>query len=302
MANVQKEHGFAPIANEILDAICQYTFNGAQLRIVLKVWRLTYGYSRKDHDFSISFLQQTTGLSDRTIKKEIATLVKEKVLVVTKPETSTTARKLAFNKDYDQWTISKSGDQSVKQDDLFSITEGKYCSPPEDGERGEGSFTPEGKYPSPPDGVLGGSIVPPYKEKDLLKKSIKDNIAMFEQFYEIYPRKISKAYAKKVWGKLCKDIEFDSDIVIRNTANFAETHRLLKTDKKHIPHPSTYLNQKRYEDYVVVDPEGLSQVTEPKKTGSVLNRMLKEELMISEPSSSSVDPKLSIGSVPELYD
>ncbi|MBB3132164.1 phage replication O-like protein O [Paenibacillus rhizosphaerae] len=300
MANVQKEHGFAPIANEILDTICQYTFNGAQLRIVLKIWRLTYGYGRKDHDFSISFLQQTTGLSDRTIKKEIAALVKDRVLIVTKQETSTTARRLAFNKDYDQWTISKSGDNPVHQDDLFSMTEGKDCSPPDDVARGEVLFTPGGKYPSPQDGVLGGSIVPPYKEKDLLKKSIKDNIALFDQFYEIYPRKVSKKKAQESWNRLCKQEGFNPSLAIEQTRNFAETCKLLKTATKFIPHPSTYLNQKRYEDYNVVDPEGLAENS--KGSGSAFDRLLRKELEEHGSRRRDISHEVHFGGIPQLPD
>lgn len=303
MAKPQKENGFAPIANEILDEICQYTFNGAQLRIVLKIWRLTYGYNRKDHDFSITFLQQTTRLSDRTIKKEVATLVKEKVLVITKKETSTTPRRLAFNKNYDEWTITKSGDPMDDHIDLFTVDGGNDPSPPIDEGRGEVSFTPAGNDPSPQSPVSGGSIVPPYKEIKILKKSIKENISRFDEFYQNYPRKVSKDAAKKAWEKLCKLKNFEPDTAIQNTANFAETCKLLQTEKQFIPHPSTFLNQKRYEDYPMVDPEGMLKpaVPDTKKTGSLLNQMLKEELRANEPGTDIMAPELPVGSIPEFH-
>lgn len=304
MAKPQKENGFAPIANEILDEICQYTFNGAQLRIVLKIWRLTYGYSRKDHEFSITFLQQTTGISGRTVRKEIAHLVKSRVLIVTKRETKTTARRLAFNKNYDEWTIAKSGDLMEKQMDLFTSDEGSDTSPHDDEGGGEQYFPSEGSNTSPQTPSRRGAIPPLYKEKDLLKKIFKENIALFDKFYEIYPRRIATVKAKTSWEKLCKEKGFDPALVIKNTENFAETCKLLKTDKKLIPYPATYLNQKRYVDYGVVDPEGMLQVAVPesKKTGSVLDRALQREVEGIGSSRRDVTPQVPVGSLPEFQD
>ncbi|ASA22031.1 replication protein [Paenibacillus donghaensis] len=304
MAKPQKENGFAPIANEILDEICQYTFNGAQLRIVLKIWRLTYGYSRKDHEFSITFLQQTTGISGRTVRKEIAHLVKSRVLIVTKRETKTTARRLSFNKNYDEWTIAKSGDLMEEQIDLFTSDEGSDTSPHDDEGGGEQHFPSEGSNTSPQTPSRRGAILPPYKEKDLLKKIFKENIALFDKFYEIYPRRIATVKAKTSWEKLCKEKGFDPALVIKNTENFAETCKLLKTDKKLIPYPATYLNQKRYVDYGVVDPEGMLQVAVPesKKTGSVLDRALQREVEGIGSSRRDVTPQVPVGSLPELQD
>lgn len=304
MANVQKENGFAPIANEILDAICQYTFNGSQLRIVLKIWRLTYGYGRKDHDFSITFLQETTGLSDRTIRKEVATLIKGKVLMVTKQETNTTPRRLAFNKDYDQWTLEKSGERTMEQIELFPNMEGKDCSSLNESAGEEGLFPPERKDCSSPDGVLRGSIVPPYKEIRSLKKSIKEKEAMFEQFYSIYPRKLARKKVESSWRTLCKEKDFDPERAIANTLNFIETCKLLKTDIKFLPYPATFLNQKRYEDYDVVDPEGLLQVTEGINGGggSALDRLLRKEMEGHGSHRRDITDEVHLGGIPELPD
>jgi phage replication O-like protein O len=48
MADVQLEKGFARIANEIFDNIVKIPLNGTQFRIVILLWRETYGFSRKD--------------------------------------------------------------------------------------------------------------------------------------------------------------------------------------------------------------------------------------------------------------
>ena len=47
MASPQKENGFTPISNEILEAVAGASLNGTQLRILLLLWRNSYGYHSK---------------------------------------------------------------------------------------------------------------------------------------------------------------------------------------------------------------------------------------------------------------
>lgn len=106
---------------------------------------------------------------------------------------------------------------------------------------------------------LGVNDTSPKIDKRSLKIINKDNSDWFDEFWSVYPRRVSKQAAKKAWLRLSKEAEFDPTLIIENTINFAETCKLLETETKFIPHPSTYLNQKRYEDYSVVDPEGISK-------------------------------------------
>lgn len=248
MATPQKENGFTPVANELLDEICRYKFNASQLRIILKVWRLTYGYSRKEHDFSVTFLHETTGLSEVTVKKELKSLIEAKVLKVTKEATYNAARKLSFNKNYEEWEVagmaSKDDPEVYDHTPLQPSSEVYDCIPLEVSDHIPQVIT------------QGYTIVPPNKEISL-KKVFKENVT-FNDFYSLYPRKISKQAALKAWTKLSKEKDFDPNAIITNTINFAKTCELLNTEARYIPHPSTFLNQKRYEDYPTVDPEGLA--------------------------------------------
>jgi len=259
MASPQKEKGFTPIANEILDETCRYKFNGAQLRIIIKIWRLTYGYSRKDHDFSITFLSQVTGLSESAVKKELRFLINSQVLVVTKDATRSKSRMLSFEKDYEKWTVERSEEELKEQLDLFD--QGHDCIPNNEETRSnEGhDCTPLEGHDCIPNSDYEGHDCTPIKRKKILKKSIKEKKELFDQFYTIYPRKISRKKAEESWNRLCAHDEFDPEQAINNTLNFLETCKLLETETKYIPHPATFLNQKRYEDYPVIDPEGLAQ-------------------------------------------
>ncbi|SHI24725.1 phage replication protein O [Sporobacter termitidis DSM 10068] len=112
MANPQKENGFTPIANEILDHLVKLPLNGSQWRIVGVVWRYTYGYSRKQHDISVSFLINALGLKSsqyRQVARELKKLLEMGLLVeVVKPDKNK-SRGLMFQKDFDLWTDKSSG-------------------------------------------------------------------------------------------------------------------------------------------------------------------------------------------------
>lgn len=149
---------------------------------------------------------------------------------------------LGFNKDYANWKPDVAPTSTSMQMDLFS-TDVHVGSEP--------------TYMSVQDGRSTDVRVD--QERKYLKKDIKERIALFETFYFEYPRKVSRKKAEESWKRLCKQSDFDPETAIMNTINFAQTCKLLETETKFIPHPSTYLNQRRYEDYPIVDPEGLAK-------------------------------------------
>ena len=65
----------------------------------------------------------------------------------------------------------------------------------------------------------------------------------FDEFWKLYPRKVAKLVAKRIWGRLSnKDKEIISIMLPQ--------HLLRWEDKElqYIPHASTWLNQRRFED------------------------------------------------------
>lgn len=146
MEGPQLEDGYTRVANEILEQVARRKFNATQLRIIMIIWRYTYGYRRKDHDFALTFLQQLTSLPASTVKREVGLLIKSQVLIVTQKETSVLPRRLSFNKHYEQWIIQKSGDEMEQEHDLFTSSEVSDLSPQESGDsetRGIRFDTPE---------------------------------------------------------------------------------------------------------------------------------------------------------------
>lgn len=69
----------------------------------------------------------------------------------------------------------------------------------------------------------------------------------FEKWWSIYPRKISKGRAWKTWKQDKLDKRVD-ELIEKLQQQVAIQYS--KTEARFIPHPSTYLNDKRYDDEV----------------------------------------------------
>jgi hypothetical protein len=75
---------------------------------------------------------------------------------------------------------------------------------------------------------------------------------IFARFWEIYPRKVGKIAARKAWDRLT----VKPDIVIEGVERMIADPNLPSLE--FLPHPSTWLNEGRWEDepYPVRKPEG----------------------------------------------
>jgi len=102
MANPQLKNGHTRIANEILGEIMRLNLNGTQFRLVLAIWRYTYGFQRKTNEMSINFLAKVINASRTQTNRELATLIDRNIISVFGIG-SKGARIMGFNKDYKEW-------------------------------------------------------------------------------------------------------------------------------------------------------------------------------------------------------
>jgi len=96
----QLEDGYTRIADTILEKVAQTKLNGTQFRILMIVWRSTYGWQKKEHELSETFLSKATNIHKQQIKRELRTLIQSEILTVIKEPTFNTGRVIAFNKNY----------------------------------------------------------------------------------------------------------------------------------------------------------------------------------------------------------
>ena len=69
----------------------------------------------------------------------------------------------------------------------------------------------------------------------------------FDDFWEIYPRKVGKGVAKKIWGRIKPTFEQKTKILdaIRKQKKSLQRQR---DNGQYIPNPSTWLNESRWDD------------------------------------------------------
>lgn len=106
MANPQKENGFTAVANELLEQIMKLSLNGTQFRIILAVWRYTYGFRRTAHTLPLSYLAEKIEASKGQVQNALDQLIKKRIIEVV--EDSRGGRKLRVNKNYDEWESNES--------------------------------------------------------------------------------------------------------------------------------------------------------------------------------------------------
>ena len=193
MANPQKENGYTSIANEILEHLYRLKLNGTQFRIIMSIWRFTYGFSRKQHEMSESFISQATETHIKQVSRELASLIEMNIIKVVKEASFKSSRIISFNKNYDTW--------------ILKCVQGANQLPPYEIEDGTGSELV----------TLPGSELAP-QENNILKQNIKQaSVSLdeelkknFEIIYSIYPKKVGKQTAYDNYKKWITGRKIDS--------------------------------------------------------------------------------------------
>jgi hypothetical protein len=107
---------------------------------------------------------------------------------------------------------------------------------------GEGSDSDRGRGQNP-------TTEPTLDRTSLREPTINnDRDEVFEQFWSAYPRKVAKPAARKAWRQVDPS---DYPAIAENIRQRLELRQWRpESDKRFIPHPATYLNQRRWQDDV----------------------------------------------------
>ena len=114
MSSPQKESGYTPIANEIMEALARYRIPGEQRQCLDVIIRKTYGFNKKEDTISNSQFVAATGLKKQSVHRAINGLISKNVIKKADRYIPT----YRFNKNYESWkssakklTVSKKGNQ-----------------------------------------------------------------------------------------------------------------------------------------------------------------------------------------------
>ncbi len=81
MASPQKENGFTPIANEIMQALAKIRIPGEARQVLDAILRKTYGWGKSEDQISLSQFEQMTGLARPSICRAINKLLRMNIII-----------------------------------------------------------------------------------------------------------------------------------------------------------------------------------------------------------------------------
>lgn len=216
--NPQKENGYTPIANELLEQIMSFDFSKRQLLVLLAISRMTYGYSKKSDALSGWQIAKLTKLDRSSVSKTINELLE--LNVITKLDTGRVSHgvlvnEIAINKLYKDWlTVDKTStvDKSSTVDKTSTVTVDKTSTQP---------------------------LIKRPTHKAI--KTIKQNIDGFDDFWAAYPKKVDKKKSLIAWNKSKPKTE---DVLAALVWQIKSKTWI----DGFIPNPTTYINGERWND------------------------------------------------------
>ena len=221
----QKENGFTPIANEIMEALMKVNLSAYESRVLWFLFRKTYGWSKKTDWITLSQFSDCIGLDRRLIHRAIKGLSSKKMIVIYKDDTFKI--RYGFQKDYKKWKLSSKKMTVINRDERVSSKEMTGLS----------------------------SIQIPTKEsitKETIQKK-KDIYEHFEKFWLAYPKKKNKGTAEKAFKKINPSKKLLETILLKiEQAKLSKDW--IKESGQYIPYPATWLNAMGWEDEYNTNP------------------------------------------------
>ena len=111
----------------------------------------------------------------------------------------------------------------------------------------------------------------------------------FEDFYKLYPRKVGRFMASKSFKKLSSK---DRLSAYNGLLNYIKFWKYNKTEKQFIPHPSTWLNQRRWEDEIDV-PKTKQEKTQNVNLEVMQYRKKQQQLLDESADTNEIREALS---------
>ena len=101
MASPQLQNGHTRIAHDILEAIAKSNMSAMQLKAIIWILRLTYGFQRTEMTTNVNAFATKLKSTGKYIKQIFSEL--EHFSVITVEWASADLCKIKFNKDFDKW-------------------------------------------------------------------------------------------------------------------------------------------------------------------------------------------------------
>ena len=118
------------------------------------------------------------------------------------------------------------------------------------------------------------------QSKKTNKEKAQEREVRFERFWAVYPRKAAKAAARRAFDRINPD-EALMEIMTTAIEKWKKTEQWNDNDGRYIPHPATWLNQRRWEDElptpVVTKPTVIAQQYAQRDYSRVQEELMAEQ-------------------------
>ncbi|MBB5462902.1 replication protein [Paraburkholderia sp. Cpub6] len=230
----QLEEGYTRIANELLEAITLAPFSQNQYKVILTVWRMTYGFNKQSDQLALSQIMARTGMQKPQASLAVSQLIEMRVLLA---DEGRHARVLSLNKVYSKWAqdvrvvLPSWGSENQNHKVMESVTVGSESQNSTVLDSGTTKDKPKRK---------DQKTTP----KENLSRSLRER---FEIFWEAYPRKRSKKAAEKAFAKVNPDEQLFNDLMAGlERAKTSEQWR----NPQFQPHAATWLSDGGWMDEI----------------------------------------------------
>lgn len=106
----QKENGYTPIANEIMEQLAIINLSAYETRVLLFLFRKTYGWSKKGDYIPLVQFEEGTNLKRKYVSRALRQLEKKLIIRGIRGEKRTVTW-YQFNKKYSEWIVDKPVDK-----------------------------------------------------------------------------------------------------------------------------------------------------------------------------------------------
>ena len=224
MANPQAENGHTDIANEILEALARVLLSPDEWRVLMVVFRKTWGWHKREDWISLSQFVLMTGMKKPNVCRALGKLIARNIVIRIDNGNGKSYR---FQKDFESWEpLSK------------QITLSKPITP---------------VIQIDNDSLSKQIPTKEKQQKKLLQKS--EASASFEVFYKSYPKKKARRDAENAWKKLNPDLSLIA-LIMASLEKQKASQDWKKDGGQYIPLPASWLNGRRWEDEI---PEAKAQ-------------------------------------------
>lgn len=107
MASPQKENGFVPISNELMERLCQANLSGQTLSVMLLLIRCSYGMRKTTVTIAGNEIASIIGINGSAAKRCIATLIQYNLLLCLEKPRGTRPGTYKIQKNWELWTSRK---------------------------------------------------------------------------------------------------------------------------------------------------------------------------------------------------